>query len=69
MANELDRPAAPALPLAPEGYERPYMDQNSNVLRLFFNRLVNAFDTLIVPTMVADFCICHGGLFIAHKTN
>ena len=47
MANELDRPAAPALPLAPEGYERPYMDQNSNVLRLFFNRLVNAFDTLI----------------------
>ena len=39
MANELDRPAAPALPLAPEGYERPYMDQNSNVLRLFFNRI------------------------------
>ncbi len=38
MPNEIDRVATPALPLAPEGYDRPYMDQNSNVLRLFFNR-------------------------------
>jgi len=47
VANELERPAPPALPLAPEIYDRPFMDQNSNVLRLFFTRLVNAFDTLI----------------------
>ena len=36
MPNEIDKVATPALPLAPEGYERPYMDQNSNVLRLVF---------------------------------
>jgi len=47
MPNEIDKVATPALPLAPEGYERPYMDQNSNVLRLFFNRLVNSLNTLL----------------------
>lgn len=47
MTNKLERPAPPALPLAPEIYDRPFMDQNSNVLRLFFTRLVNAFDNLI----------------------
>lgn len=47
MANELERPAPPALPLATETYDRPFMDQNSNVLRLFFTRLVNAFDNLV----------------------
>ena len=47
MPNEIDRVATPALPLAPEGYDRPYMDQNSNVLRLFFNRFVNVVNTLL----------------------
>jgi hypothetical protein len=47
MPNEIDKVATPALPLAPEGYERPYMDKNSNVLRLFFNRLVNSLNTLL----------------------
>ena len=47
MANELERPAPPALPLATETYDRPFMDQNSNVLRLFFTRLINAFDNLV----------------------
>ena len=37
MANRLDRPEPPALPLAPDSYNRPFTDQNSNVLRLFFN--------------------------------
>mgnify|MGYP003110351681 FL=1 len=46
MANEIERAETPALPLAPEGYERPFMDQNSNVLRLFFNRIVNSLNTL-----------------------
>ncbi len=36
MANEIERVEPPALPLAPEDYQRPFMDQNSNVLRLFF---------------------------------
>jgi hypothetical protein len=47
MANEIERVEPPALPLAPEDYQRPFMDQNSNVLRLFFNRLVNSLNTLL----------------------
>lgn len=47
MANEIERAEPPALPLAPEDYQRPFMDQNSNVLRLFFNRLVNSLNTLL----------------------
>ena len=29
----------PSLPLAPEQYNRQYMDQLTNVLRLFFNQI------------------------------
>jgi hypothetical protein len=29
----------PSLPLAPEQYDRQYMDQLTNVLRLFFNQI------------------------------
>ena len=47
MANQIDKTEPPALPLAPEQYNRPFMDQNSNVLRLFFNRLVRTIDTLL----------------------
>ena len=47
MPNYLERPAPPALPLATETYNRSFMDQNSNVLRLFFTRLINAFDNLV----------------------
>jgi hypothetical protein len=36
---EINRVAAPALPLAPDAYNRPYQDQLSNVLRIYFNRL------------------------------
>ena len=47
MSNEISKTEPPALPLAPEQYNRPYMDQNSNVLRLFFNRLTRTLDTLL----------------------
>jgi hypothetical protein len=63
MANELDRPAPPALPLAPEGYDRPFMDQNSNVLRLFFNRLINAFDIITSTDDGGKFLYMPRGLF------
>jgi hypothetical protein len=36
---ELEKVAAPNLPLATEAYERRYQDQLNNVLRLYFNRL------------------------------
>jgi len=63
MPNEIDRVATPALPLAPEGYERPYMDQNSNVLRLFFNRLVNSLNTLLSTEDGGKFLYMPRGLF------
>ena len=47
MANRLTRPEPPALPLAPLTYDRPYQDQTNNILRLFFNRLTNAFNSLL----------------------
>ena len=46
MANTIQNPAPPNLPLAPRDYERQYQDQHSNVLRLYFNRLQNALSTL-----------------------
>jgi hypothetical protein len=36
---ELNKVAAPNLPLAPREYEAQYIDQLNNVLRLYFNRL------------------------------
>ena len=63
MANEIDRVVPPALPLAPEVYERPYMDQNSNVLRLFFNRLVNSLNTLLSTDNGGKFLYMPRGLF------
>jgi hypothetical protein len=63
MANEIDRVATPALPLAPEGYDRPYMDQNSNVLRLFFNRFVNVVNTLLSTDDGGKFLYMPRGLF------
>ena len=36
---QIDKIAAPSLPLAPDQWDRRYQDQFSNVLRLYFNRL------------------------------
>lgn len=36
---DIDKIAAPNLPLAPEQWDRRYQDQFANVLRLYFNRL------------------------------
>lgn len=63
MANEIDRVVPPALPFATEQYDRPYMDQNSNVLRLFFNRLVNSLNTLLSTEDGGKFLYMPRGLF------
>ena len=47
MANEVEKVEPPALPFAGEEYTRPYFDQFSNVLRLFFNRITNTVNTLL----------------------
>ena len=55
---ELQRISPPALPQAPEEYQRPYQDQLNNVLRLYFTRLQNILGQLdtqgsiIPPTTV-----------------
>jgi len=63
MANEIDRVVPPALPLATEQYNRPFMDQNSNVLRLFFNRLTNIVNTLLSTEDGGKFLYMPRGLF------
>ena len=55
---ELQRIAPPALPQAPEEYQRQYQDQLNNVFRLYFIRLQNIVGQLetaegiIPPTTV-----------------
>jgi hypothetical protein len=43
VVKRVEQPFQPSLPLAPESYSRPYQDQYSNVLRLYFNQLSNVF--------------------------
>lgn len=55
---ELQRISPPALPQAPEEYQRPYQDQLNSVFRLYFTRLqsiVGQLETeggIIPPTTV-----------------
>lgn len=54
---EIDKIAAPSLPLAPDQWDRRYQDQYSNVLRLYFNRLDNFISRLAIsgavdPTLI-----------------
>ena len=44
--NRIITPAPPNLPLGTDQYERRYQDQFTNVLRLYFNQLQNAFAEL-----------------------
>lgn len=46
MTTNLQVPAAPSLPLGTPTYERSYQDAFSNILRLYFNRLTNAINSL-----------------------
>jgi hypothetical protein len=63
MANEIQKAEPPALPLAPEQYNRPFMDQNSNVLRLFFTRLTSSLNTLLGTDTGGRFLYMPQGLF------
>lgn len=63
MANEqLQKIAAPALPLATNVYERGYQDQLNNVQRLFYNRLTVAINQIISP-QGGQYIDCPNGLF------
>jgi hypothetical protein len=47
MANDIEKPQPPALPLATEAYDRRYVDSFNNVLRLFFNRIANVVNSIL----------------------
>ena len=63
MANEINRIEPPAIPLATEEYDRPFMDQFSNVFRLFFNRLNNVVSTITSTDDGGKFLYMPRGLF------
>ena len=63
MANQLNRVEPPAIPLAPEQYDRPYQDQSNNVLRLFFNRLIGLVREVISTEDGGKFLYFPRGLF------
>lgn len=63
MANRLDRPEPPALPLAPDSYNRPFTDQTSSVFRLFFNRLTGVLNALLSTDDGGKFLYMPRGLF------
>ena len=67
--DELNQVAPPALPQAPEEYERQYQDQLNNVLRLYFNR-INALQQQLewgVPVDYIDFSLTAGA--VTHQTG
>lgn len=45
---ELQKVAAPNLPLAPQQYSQQYIDQLNNILRLYFNRIDSILGNLMV---------------------
>jgi len=53
---EINQVAAPNLPLAPTEYNRQYVDQINNVLRLYFNRVDAILNQLktdgVIPPLV-----------------
>ena len=48
---ELNKVAAPNLPLAPRDYDAQYIDQMLNILRLYFNR-IDALNTQLMASGV-----------------
>ena len=54
--DPLSQATAPNLPLAPQEYDRRYLDQLNNVLRLYFNQRDKIIGQLQanVPMVVAD---------------
>lgn len=48
--NEIIVPATPRLPNAPDEYDRIAQEQYSNVLRLFFNQIINALGQIVASS-------------------
>lgn len=63
MANEIEKVVPPAIPMPTEQYDRPYMDQMMNVLRLFFVRLTNLISALFSTEQGGKLLYMPNGLF------
>lgn len=63
MTNRIQKPETPALPLSESEYKKSYFDQTFNILRLFFNRLVNAFNQLVSTDNGGRFLYSPNGVF------
>jgi hypothetical protein len=57
---QLDRVAAPNLPLAPGDYNSQYQEQLNNVLRLYFNRLEGYLGKLTASTNTSGLRVPYG---------
>jgi hypothetical protein len=57
---QLDRVAAPNLPLAPDGYKSQYQEQLNNVLRLYFNRLEGYLGKLVASSDTSGLRVPYG---------
>ena len=57
---ELNKVAAPNLPLAPTEYEARYQEQLNNVLRLYFNRLDSLFGQFTASTDTSGLRVPYG---------
>lgn len=51
--NPIINPAVPNLPLGPEEYERRYVDQLNNVLRLYFNQLNGTLNSMVSSVVLS----------------
>lgn len=60
--SELNAPISPNLPLAPLQFDSRYQDGLNSVLRLYFNRLDNVFQSLLGPNG-GQYLGCPNGLF------
>lgn len=63
MANEIDKVAPPALPLAQDEYNRSVTDQFNNILRIFFRRLTSVVSEILNTEDGGKFLYMPRGLF------
>jgi hypothetical protein len=63
MSNDIQRVEPPALPLAKDNYDRIHQNLFSNVLRLFFNRVVATVNSLLSTDDGGKFLYMPRGLF------
>lgn len=61
--KELDRPAPPNLPVATTAYEQRYQEQLNNVHRLYYNRLTELLNSLLVGNGGRYLGLPHGSFY------